>query len=228
MADPITATTAAGTNSGATPANVAGASSPPVDPSKVFNSQWKALRQQKRALEAQAAASGVVLPKFNNKKGNNTAPVPESDERYAQVRKELADMRDRNITEKREAALETAMAAHKLDPESAELLKALVATKYKHGIKGGDGADVYFQVDDTSPRKPIKELIGDILSSPLGDRFKPGTKVQSTQTDGMNTTTTEGGGRKFFSDLTQEQRDKMTYEERAAHVREDLRLSRGR
>ena len=117
-------------------------------------------------------------------------PKPQAEEPTTTVRQELEALRNdirreraEADKEKRESAIQSAIASHGIDSENAELLYDHVVMRFGDNIKV-DGRKVVYDDPITGDQKTVKDFIGDVLKI-KGDKFRP--PVQTPTGRGLRT-----------------------------------------
>jgi hypothetical protein len=142
-------------------------------------------------------------------------------EELATIKKQLRAKDEEVVMERKENSMASAISAHNITGDAAELLTDHIRSRYGSAIEVS-GKDVHWDDPETGDRLTMQQLVAKVLKS-KGDYFKPSVAPPSGR--GMRPSQGNAGmGRKpTYAELTPEERSKLTPYQRANMVQEDLK-----
>lgn len=135
-------------------------------------------------------------------------------------REELRQFKEQAQAEKREAAIQAAIASHGIDTDNADLLYDHITVRHADKFKI-EGNRVYVEDLASGDQQTVKDFIGALLKSSKGDKFKSAA-AQATPTRPLRTSNAPAAGRVPYHELPKEDRQKMSDEERRNYVRAEV------
>lgn len=173
-------------------------------------------REEFQALQKQLNSSFNLLRGFEKKFESVLAAKPKEEQpdiaaQIAQQQAELRAFKEQAISEKREAAIQAAIASHGVGSDDADLLYDHIAVRHAKNIQV-EGNTVFHLDPVTGEKAGMKDFVKGLLSSKFGERFKPAPGPGPSSTalrGGNNGKPTE---ERFFYELSVDEQDKLMRE----------------
>jgi len=198
----------------------------PNETGKSGNSEQELQALRKRVGDMSGLFEGLKKQIAGLQQQVQTAKPKEEPNVLAEIEQQRAELRafkEAAIAEKRESAIQAAIASHGIDADNADYLYDHIIVRHASKVKV-EGNKVFVEDPVTGEQQTVKDFVGGLLKGPRGDKFKPAPAVTQTPARSVRTSTTGGAARVPYAELPKEERLKMSEEERRAYVREDLRL----